>query len=119
MKGTGTQTDSFIIMTIDDLYAMEELGGPEVCCRLGADIELNGTPYAEKFIPIPVNWSFLDGNGHKIRNIYISDPANRVNAFRVMISGNITITGLFLENAVLCGTVVTLFLADSGVKAVI
>ena len=96
---------------------MEELGGPEVCCRLGADIELNGTPYAEKFIPIPVNWSFLDGNGHKIRNIYISDPANRVNAFRVMISGNITITGLFLENAVLCGTVVTLFLADSGVKA--
>lgn len=119
MKGTGTHTDPFIIMTIDDLYSMEELGGPEVCCRLGADIELNGTPYAENFVPIPVNWSSFDGNGHKIRNIYVSDLQKVVNAFRVMISGKISISGLMLENAVLCGSEVNLFRADTGINATV
>lgn len=117
MKGTGTQTDPFIIMTADDLYSMEELGGEGIYCRLGADIELNGTPYAENFVPIPVNWSSLDGNDHKIRNIFVSDPTNYVHAFRVMTAGTIRISGLMLENVVLCGTVVNLFTADSGITA--
>ncbi len=119
MRGTGTQTDPFIIMTIDDLYSMEELGGPEVCCRLGADIELNGTPYAKNFVPIPVNWSSFDGNGHKIRNIYFSAPQTDVNVFRVMVSGTISISGLMIENAVLCGYMVNLFRADSGTEATV
>ncbi len=119
MRGTGTQADPFVIMTAEELYEMETLGGADVYCRLGADIDLNGTPYAQEFIPIPVNWSSLDGGGHKIRNILVSDQLNIVNAFRVIVSGDIAINGLFLENAVLCGSIVNLFRADTDVEAVI
>lgn len=119
MTGTGTQADPFIIQTADDLYSMEELGGSGVYCRLGADIEMNGTPYAENYVPIPVNWSSLDGNGYKIRNIYVDDPLNRVHAFKVMVGGTINISGLMLENVVMQGTVVNLFLADTGITAAI
>lgn len=117
MNGTGTQTDPFILKTAEDLYAMEEAGGSGVYCRLDADIDLNSTEYAEKFKPIPVNWSYLDGAGHKIRNICNSDPMNRVSAFNVMISGNIEISGLMLENVVMQGTVINLFYADTGISA--
>ena len=119
MKGTGTLTDPYVIMTAEDLYSMETLGGADVHCRLGADIDFNGTPYAADFVPIPVNWSSFDGDGHKIRNIHISDPTNRVHALRVMVAGEISITGLFLENAVISGSVVTLFMADSGIYSTI
>lgn len=117
MTGTGTKNDPFIILTADDLYSMNELGGADICCRLEADIELNGTSYAEHFTPIPVNWSSLDGNGHKIRNIFISDPKNRVSAFDVMVDGTINISGLMLENTVMNGNVITLFSSGSGVTA--
>lgn len=117
MTGTGTKNDPFIILTADDLYSMNELGGADICCRLEADIELNGTSYAEHFTPIPVNWSSLDGNGHKIRNILISDPKNRVSAFDVMVDGTINISGLMLENTVMNGNVITLFSSGSGVTA--
>lgn len=117
MTGTGTKTDPFIIRTADDLYSMKELGGADICCRLEEDIELNGTPYAEHFTPIPVNWSSLDGNGHKIRNILISDPKNHVSAFDVMVDGTVNISGLMLENVVICGNVITLFASGSGVTA--
>lgn len=117
MNGTGTQTDPFILKTAEDLYAMEEAGGSGVYCRLDADIDLNGTEYAEKFKPIPVNWSYLDGAGHKIRNICYSDSMNIVKAFNVMISGDIEISGLMLENVVMQGTVINLFYANTGISA--
>lgn len=117
MTGTGTKKDPFIIQTADDLYSMKELGGADVCCRLDSDIELNGTPYAENFIPIPVNWSSLDGNGHKIRNILVSEPEGYASVFDVMVGGTIDISGLMLENTVICGNVITLFASGTGVKA--
>lgn len=119
MRGTGTQADPFVIMTAEELYEMERLGGADVHCRLGEDIDFNGTPYAQEFIPIPVNWASLDGGGHKIRNILVSDQNNIVNAFRVMVSGEVVINGLFLENVVLCGRIVNLFRADTEAEAVI
>lgn len=117
MNGTGTKTDPFILQTADDLYAMEEMGGADVYCRLGADIDLNGTEYADNFTPIPVNWSHLDGGGHKIRNICKSDPMNIVRAFNVIVSGDIEISGLMLENVVMQGTVINLFYAGTGISA--
>lgn len=117
MTGTGTKKDPFIIRTIDDLYSMKELGGADVCCRLDSDIELNGTPYAENFIPIPVNWSSLDGNGHKIRNILVSKPVGYASVFNVMIGGTIDISGLMLENTVISGEVITLFAPGTGITA--
>lgn len=119
MKGTGTEKDPFILQTADDLYEMETLGGSGIYCRLEADIDLNDTPYAENFVPIPVNWSSFDGGGHKIRNICASVQRNRVNAFAVMVSGNINISGLMLENAIMQGSVVNLFKAADEVSAAI
>ncbi len=117
MNGTGTKTDPYIIQTAEDLYMMEEVGGSGVCCRLGADIELNDTAYAEHFSLIPVNCSTFDGNGHKIRNIYNSEIGGRVSAFKVMVGGTIDISGLMLENAVLQGNIINLFTAASGITA--
>lgn len=98
MNGTGTKTDPFVIMTAEELYHMGEYGSSDVYCCLGADISLNGTPYAENFTPIPICYGHLDGAGHSIKNIYVNTTDSDVNLFSVTSDTTVEITNLRLEN---------------------
>ena len=100
MTGTGTQNDPYIISSADDLYAMKTVGGNGVYCELGADIDFNGTPYAEHFETIPINCAYFDGKGHTIRNIYIQQLTGSAKLFAVsqQTSLKVYVSGLKLEN---------------------
>jgi hypothetical protein len=104
MTGRGTQADPYILTTADDLYALATLGRTSVYCRLGCDIDLNGTPYAENFEPIPLFCREFDGNGFCIRNIYVNKPASTVNVFTLPTYNiNAAVKDLRLENVELIG----------------
>lgn len=114
MNGTGTQENPYIIMTADDLYSMEDYGGSEIYFSLGADIDFNNTPYAENFVPIPINCKMFSGNGHVIRNINYSTPESNASMF--IVSGeNIIIDSLKTENIRLVGKNVFLFGNSGGI----
>lgn len=111
MTGTGKQTDPYIITTVEELYSMLEIGGNGVYFRLGADIDFNGTPYAENFSVIPIKCREFDGNGHCIRNIYINSTST-VSIFRPYSNSdgtNTAIKNLRLENISLVGSSVNIF----------
>ena len=112
MNGTGTKENPYIIMTADDLYSMGNSGGSEIYFSLGADIDFNNTPYAENFVPIPINCKMFSGNGHVIRNINYSKPESNASMFIVSCE-NIIIDSLKTENIRLCGKNVFLF-GNSG-----
>lgn len=107
MTGTGTQEDPYIIMNVDDLYGMKQTGGKTKYFKLGADISLNGTPYAEHFVPIPFNCAQFDGDGHKIRDIYHSNPTGSVAVFSdasaTTSTQSFTVKNLIVENTELVG----------------
>jgi len=104
MTGRGTQSDPYILTTADDLYALADYGRTSVYCRLGCDIDLNGTQYAENFEPIPIFCHEFDGNGYCIRNIYVNKPSSTVNVFNLpTYSINAEIKNLRLENVELIG----------------
>lgn len=112
MNGTGTKENPYIIMTVEDLYSMGNSGGSEIYFSLGADIDFNNTPYAENFVPIPINCKMFSGNGHVIRNVNYSIQESNASMFTV--SGeNIIIDELKTENIRLCGKNVFLF-GNSG-----
>lgn len=116
MTGTGIQTDPYIITTVEELYSVSELGECDVYFRLGADIDFNGTPYAEKFEAIPIKCCEFDGDGHCIRNIYVNSD-DVVHIFAVTNNSNGTaamIKNLRLENIELVGASVNLFYGYSG-----
>jgi len=108
MTGNGTSTNPYVISTAEELYSLSTLGGSEVYCKLGRDIDLNGTQYAENFQVIPINCISLDGNGHSIRNIVYSDSTATVSAFKLMVNGT-QIKNTVFENIRLSGKDVTLF----------
>lgn len=110
MTGTGTQADPYIISTVDDLYSLSTVGGA-VYCELGADIDLNGTPYAEHFSTIPLNCLSLDGKGHSIRNIYVSAPTDTVKIFEVQ--RDISISNLIVENFETIGLNIHIFASNN------
>lgn len=108
MNGTGTIENPYIIMTADDLYSMGDSGGSELYFSLGADIDLYNTPYAENFIPIPINCKVFSGNGHVIRNVNYSTTTGNASMF--IVSGeNVTIENLRIENIRLIGKNVFIF----------
>ena len=111
MTGTGTQADPYIITSVADLYSMETLGGAAVYFELGADIDFNGTPYAENFSPIPLKCLSFDGKGHSITNIFVSDSSSNSNLFTVPFQDSQTITfkDLTLSNISLTGRNITFF----------
>lgn len=117
MTGEGTQTNPYIITTADELYSMGTLGGTDVYFRLEADIDFNGTQYAETFEPIPLYCAELDGNGHTIRNIYCNSDST-VTVFSDMTSNTsaqtAVIKNLVIENTELVGADITFFAKNSG-----
>lgn len=112
MTGTGTQTDPYIIMTAADLYSMDEIGGTNIYFKLGTDIDLNGTPYAEHFTGIPMKCAGLDGGGHCIRNIINTS----LNTYKYIFfvtprtgGSMISVKNLRLENVQLTGEFASVF----------
>lgn len=106
MTGTGTQTDPYIITTADELYEMDTLGGASVYFKLGADIDFNGTAYAENYVSIPLKCKELDGDGHVIRNICATNMSGVASAFTIYNTAtssdiqtikNLTLEGVYLK----------------------
>lgn len=112
MTGTGIQTDPYLITTVTELYSMKENGGSEIYFKLGADIDLNGTPYAEHFESITLNCAGLDGNSHCIRNIVSQSGEKQPAIFNTVPRENtnkIEIKNLRLENVQLTGELTYVF----------
>lgn len=120
MTGTGIQSDPYIITSAEELYEISSLGDGDTYFRLGSDIDFNGTPYAEKFEPIPVKFRELDGNGHCIRNIYINtlSSASVFNVIRNSNGAQTAIKNLTLENVSIMASYVNLFTSGSGSNVV-
>ncbi|MBR4627617.1 MAG: hypothetical protein IKO47_07970 [Ruminococcus sp.] len=113
MTGTGTQADPLVITDAADLYSLSTSGGPAMYCKLGSDIDLNGTPYAENFSPIPLNCCELDGDGHCIRNIYVNTPNRNVKVFNIpFYGGDMVLKNLRLENTELIGENISVIASD-------
>ncbi len=73
MTGTGTQADPYIIQNFDDLLNVS--GGSGTYYKLGVDIDVNDTPYANGWkSQVNLECSSFDGDGHTIRNIVMSQP---------------------------------------------
>ena len=117
MKGYGTSTDPYIITTAEELYSMEEAGSPLTCFALGCDIDLNGTPAAENFLPVVLNCRRLDGRGFRIRNILSTAAEGELCIIRIP-SGVETaeLRALTVENAHLTAPAVSIFSGSSGVS---
>lgn len=113
MTGTGTQTDPYIITAAAELYEMETLGGEDVYFRLGADIDFNGTEYAENYVSIPLKCRELDGDGHVIRNIYSSDMSDKVSVF-TLASNAQELKNLIFEEIYLTGKYPCFFSGSSS-----
>jgi len=109
MTGSGTQADPYILTTANDLYAISSVGSTSTYCRLGCDIDFNGTPYAENFTPITLYCRELDGNGFCIRNIYVNKPSQAVKVFVLpTYNVNTRLKNLRLENIELIGSSISL-----------
>lgn len=74
MTGSGTVSDPYMVMNIEDLYAIDSKSSALSYIKLGADIDFSGTEYAENFKTIMFKCRSFDGDGHAIRGIYVSDP---------------------------------------------
>lgn len=114
MRGNGTQASPYIITTAAELYSMETVGGSGVYFRLGADIDLNGTQWAEHFQPIPLNCAGFDGAGHSISNIYHTSVNDIAVMFTVKNNTELRVENILFYNVVLTGTAVNLFAVESG-----
>lgn len=116
MTGTGTQADPYIITSVDDLYSMDTLGSETTYFELGADLDFNGTPYAEHFSPIPLKCLSFDGKGHSISNIFVSDPNGSVTVFSVPFSTNtsISVKNTSFSNTRLVGNSIAFFNNTGG-----
>lgn len=72
MTGTGTQTDPYVVMNVDEfLEAAPENGSAYI--KLGADIDMDGVQNQI------VSFAELDGDGHKIVNMVTIADASVVN----------------------------------------
>lgn len=112
MNGTGTKESPYIIMNVDDLYSMGTVGGNDIYFSLGADIDMNDTQYAEKFVPIPINCKKFTGNNHVIKNINYVNPDGNASIFTVVNedeNNTLTVESLKTENIRLAGKKVFLF----------
>lgn len=114
MTGTGTQTDPYIITTADELYEMGTLGGASVYFKLGADIDFNGTAYAENYSPITFKCAEFDGDGHTIRNIYVTNSQGTATAFKGNSGATVSVKNVIFEGIYLTGTYTYLFYTDSA-----
>lgn len=70
MTGTGTKANPYVLTTAADWDTLASEGSQGKYCKLGADIDFSGTPYATNFKPLSVKFRSFDGCGHAIRGIY-------------------------------------------------
>lgn len=109
MTGTGTVSDPYMVMTVEDLYAMEGTASVESYIKLGSDIDFSGTDYAANFKTITLKGRSLDGDGHTIRGIYVSDPTSAFVMFNDKSSNSanfpLEIKNLTIEAEIIANTI--------------
>lgn len=71
MTGTGTKTDPFVITTMEELMTMDEWSTKQSYAALGADFDFSEIADPQ---PIHLKCMELDGCGHTIRGIYVTNP---------------------------------------------
>lgn len=107
MQGTGTLSDPYIITTAQELMSMCFEGSSGAHFALGADIDFRGCYYGDIPLTIETDCAELDGRGHKLRNIYISDITQNISLFTLL--SDAVIHDITFENLRLTGSTVTLF----------
>lgn len=111
MRGNGTASDPYIITTAEELYSMETVGSPSAYFALGCDIDFNGTPEAETFLPVVLNCRRLDGRGCRIRNILSTIAEGALCIFLIPVTAqNLTLKDIVIENAHLTAPAAGLFM---------
>lgn len=104
MRGTGTQSDPYIIENFADLLQIN--GGIGTYYKLGTDIDANDSPYAETgWQSVGINCTELDGDNHTIRNITIinTSVSELKTAFSITAQSAFRLCNLNLENVYLNG----------------
>lgn len=80
MTGTGTQTDPFVITTIEELMTMNEWSTVQSYVALGANLDFSDIADPQ---PIILKCKELDGCGHTIRGIYVTKPKDDISIFLI------------------------------------
>ncbi len=104
-SGTGTQTDPYLIATLNNLYWLSEGDGTSIADQnkyfeQTADIPAKSTEYihgGQGFNPIGEFKGYYNGGGHTITNLYIKRWGN-VGLFGKMIEGEISNLGIINAN---------------------
>lgn len=106
-KGTGTESDPYIIKTAFDLDQVRN--NPAKCFKLGNDIDLDVAPFnSDKgWTPIDNFKGIFDGDNHKITNLFINRPtSNNCGLFGYIqfdSCGQVTFKNFSLINVDICG----------------
>ena len=103
--GIGTASDPYIITTEDQLNGIRE--EPTAYYKLGADITLTKFQSGSGWTPIPEFTGQLDGNGHKISNLYINRPSTGCVGLFSQLNSSTTIKNLSLVNVNITGSTYT------------
>lgn len=117
MRGTGTQSDPYIIECFDDLLQID--GGTGTYYKLGVDIDANDTPYAESgWQTVSLDCTELDGDNHTIRNIVVVNLSSGQlkSAFNITSQSGFRLFRLNLENVYLNGGMSAVFQNDNDIS---
>ncbi len=82
-SGSGTQADPYVLVSASQVSAIRYV--PTAYYKLGNDIDMSSYGTGTGFEPIANFYGQLDGDGHKISNLYINRPA----------AGNVGLIGTF------------------------
>lgn len=99
----GTMEDPHVITTADQLYEVRNHANEHFV--LGADIDLDVPAYKEGEGWEPIGWfnGTLDGQGFKIKGLYINRPNDENVGLFGILSGNAVIANVKLENVDVTG----------------
>ncbi len=78
-EGSGTSEDPFQIATAEQFYEIRNYSSSHFV--LNNDIDLSTSSASSDWVPIPDFTGSLDGQGHRITNLYIQSTGNNVGLF--------------------------------------
>ena len=85
LTGSGTETDPYLIETVDDLQAISDLADEECYYKLTADIDLTDYIAANGWMPVVLSGSF-DGQGHTISGLQCN-TTSLAGLFHTLVAG--------------------------------
>lgn len=90
LKGSGTQTDPYVITTAEQLQELNKQNGDVGYVQLGADIDMSNIVLENKTYVIKKLTDEFDGKGHTISNLKLEGKANTNTGLISELTGNIT-----------------------------